>query len=228
MFDLVLLGVISLGFAFALAALLDALARRRGLPFSRKVFHAAVFTGAVPAQLALGFWGVVVYGVVMAAFVLLSVRAGAGSTLYDTLARPGDRESTRRFIVLPLVATALGGLVGVLLVGDFAVVGYLVCGWGDAVGEPAGTRWGRHRYSVPFSAIPGHTRSLEGSAAVLVAGGVGGSLALGLLGIGLPLAVEVGLACGAVGAVAEGVSGHGSDNFWVQLLPSLVAAGMVG
>jgi phytol kinase len=228
MFKLLLLGVLSLGYGFALLSILDTLGSHRSPTFSRKVFHAAVFTGAVPAQLSLGFWGVVVYGTVLAGFVLLSVGDGVGSTLYDALARPKDGESARRFILLPLIATALGGLVSVLLVGDFAVVGYLVCGWGDAVAEPVGTRWGRHWYSIPFSSGSGHTRSLEGSAAALVAGGVGGWVALGLLGIPQPLAVGVALVCGGAGAIAEGLSGHGSDNFWAQVVPALVAAWLVG
>jgi len=227
-FNLLLLGLFSVGYGFALVFVLDILVRQKDISFSRKVFHAAVFTGAVPAQLFLGFWGVVVYGIVFAGFVLLSVGGGTGSSLFDALARPQDGQSARRFVLLPLIATALGGLVSVLLVGDFAVVGYLVCGWGDAVAEPVGARWGRHRYAVPFSAGSDHTRSLEGSAAVLVAGTVGGWVALGLLGIPQPLAAGAGLVCGCVAAVAEGLSGRGSDNFWVQVLPALVAVGMVG
>ena len=228
MFNLLILGMFSLGYGFALVSVLDVLGRRGHLSFSRKIFHAAVFTGAVPAQLSLGFWGVVVYGIVFAGFVLLSVGSGNGSPLFDALVRRKDGESARRFVLLPLIATALGGLVSVLLVGDFAVVGYLVCGWGDAAAEPVGARWGRHRYSIPFSSGSGNSRSLEGSAAVLVAGGLGGWVALGLLGIPQPLAAGVGLVCGGAGAVAEGLSGHGSDNFWVQVVPALVAAGMAG
>ena len=230
MLDLFILGALTFGFGFAVVSLLDGVSRRKDLPpqISRKIFHAAIFTGAVPAQLILGFWGVVVYGVVMAGFVLLSVREGAGSPLYDALARAEDGDTARRFILVPLMATALGGLVTVLLVGDIAVVGYLVCGWGDAVGEPAGARWGRHRYSTPFSSSKDHFRSLEGSAAVFLAGAAGGWVALGLLGVSLPLALGLGLVCGVVGALAEGFSGHGTDNFWAQLLPALVASWLMG
>jgi phytol kinase len=230
MFHLFLLGLLSLGFGFALVFLLDSVSGRGELlkGLSRKLFHAAVFTGAVPAHLSLGFWGVVVYGVVMVVFVLLSLREGEGSSLYDALARANDGDATGRSILLPLVATALGGLVNVLLVGDFAVVGYLVCGWGDAVGEPAGARWGRHRYISPFSTGPGQARSLEGSAAVLLAGAAGGWVALGLLGVPQPQALGMGLVCGTAGAVAEGLSSRGTDNFWAQLVPALVAAWVVG
>jgi phytol kinase len=211
-------------------AVLDVLVAGGGLSreASRKAFHVAVFTGAVPAHLSLGFWGVVVYGSVLAGFVLVSLGEGEGAALYDVLARAEDGAARRRFVVVPLVATALGGLVGVLLVGDFAIVGYLVCGWGDALGEWVGKRWGRHRYASPLAREAGHSRSLEGSAAVFAAGGVGAALALLLLGVSLPSALGVGMVCGGIGAVAEGLSGHGTDNFWVQVLPTLVAAGLLG
>jgi dolichol kinase len=228
MLKLFFLGLLSLGYGFALVPVLDALIRRSEPQLSRKFFHAAVFTGAVPAQLGLGFWGVVVYGTVMAGFVLLSVVGGTGSRLYQALAGGKDGESTRRLILLPLFATALGGLIAVLLVGEFAVVGYLVCGWGDAAAALVGTRWGRRRYSVPLFSAPGHSRSLEGSAAALAAGCLGGWVALTLLGYPQPLAAGVGLACGCAGAVVEGLSGRGSDNFWMQVVPALVATRIVG
>ncbi len=104
--------------------------------------------------------------------------------------------------------------------------------WCVGGGMPWRSPWGPDGADLGtrFLFRPGsdHTRSLEGSAAVLVAGTVGGWVALGLLGIPQPLAAGAGLVCGCVAAVAEGLSGHGSDNFWVQVLPALVAAGMVG
>ena len=230
MTPLILLGLASLGFGFALATLVGGLGRSeagfKGLP--RKVFHAGVFIGAVPAQLLLGFWGVVTYGIVIALMVLVGCGQGSGSPFFEALARRDQSEGMRGSILVPLFATALGGLATVLLVGHFAIVGYLVCGLGDAAGEPIGRRWGRHRYrSFPWG--PGaHLRSMEGSLGVLVAGALGGGIALALLGYSLPQLVTVGLFCGAVGALVEGLSGEGTDNFWVQLVPALAAWWLLG
>ena len=84
------------------------------------------------------------------------------------LARELARKATGRtlFILVPMLMTALGGVVSNVLFPGWAFVGYMVCGWGDAAGEPVGTRWGRHRYAVPSMAGIPATRSLEGSAAV--------------------------------------------------------------
>ncbi len=227
---LFVLGLASLGFGSALASLVGGLAKAdqasRGL--GRKVFHAGIFSGAVPAHLLLGFWGVVVYGSVISLIVLVAFWRGPGFPFYDALARPSDGDVSRRFVITPLLSTALGGLLAALLVGSFAVVGYLVCGWGDAAGEPVGERWGRHRYSSPFSSKNQRSRSLEGSLAVFLAGSFGAGLALGLLGFSFSQALGIGLACGAAGAVVEALSGPGTDNLWVQLFPSLLAWRFLG
>ena len=194
----------------------------------RKSFHIAVFTGAVPAQLWLGFWGVMLYGVLLFLLVVQAVFRGPASTLFRALAREGDGEERTTLVFLPLGMTALGGLLGVLLVGQFAVVGYLVCGWGDGAGEVVGKRWGRMEYSPPLSRGRGPVRTLEGSVGVLVAGFLGGWGALGLLGFPPLSSLGVGFVAGLVGGVSEALSGRGTDNLWVQLLPSLTAWWFLG
>ncbi len=200
----------------------------RGGPAARKALHVLIFTGAVPAQLLGGFWGVTVYGGVVTLLIFLSALRGAGSFLYDALARPEDGAAEGRYVFLPLVATALGGFLSLLLVGSFAVVGYLVCGWGDAAGEMVGGRWGRHRYVSPLAGTTSPRRSLEGSAAVLVAGSGGAWVALLLLGLPPLPAAGAAVICGLVGALAEAVSSHGTDNLPVLLLPSLAAWWLLG
>lgn len=227
---LLVVGLASLGFALALASLVGGMARAGHAPrsLSRKVFHAAIFSGAVPAQLLQGFWGVMVYGSVVALIVLVAYWQGPGSAFYDGLARPSDGRQSHRSILVPLLATALGGLLSTLLVGSFAVVGYLVCGWGDAVGEPVGERWGRHRYSTPLASRCTRTRSLEGSVAVFLAGSLGALMAILLLGYPLSSAIWIAFACGGIGAIVEGLSGPETDNLWVQLGPALLAWWVLG
>lgn len=101
-------------------------------------------------------------------------------------------------------------------VGDGVYLDYaipiLVLACADAMGAVVGKRWGRHKYEV----VPGHFRSLEGSAAFFV---------VALAVIAVPLAVGGGvdpvraLAVGALVAVLaaayESVSVHGLDNLLV-------------
>jgi dolichol kinase len=224
------LGIGTLAFGLLVGSLSARVAKRgtQSRSLGRKSFHVAVFTGAVPAQLWLGFWGVVLYGVVLALLVGQAVLRRSASSLFGALAREGDGEERATLVLLPLVMTALGGLLGVLLVGRFAVVGYLVCGWGDGAGEVVGGRWGRKTYSPPLSRGRGPSRTLEGSLAVLGAGSLGGWAALGLLGHPPLSALGIGFVAGLVGAVSEALSGRGTDNLWVQLLPSLTAWWFLG
>jgi len=227
----VLLGIpLALGWALPSAALAGWLRTRRGVQtaYTRKLFHFLIISAAGAAQLAWGLGGVTVFGSVVSLVVLGGVLAGEGFPFYEALARPGDAPHRTLFILIPLVTTALGGVLANVFFAPFAPVAYMVTGWGDALGEPVGTRWGRHRYRVPSLAGVKVTRSVEGSLAVLVTGAA--AAALVLLGMGVPLgaALPVGLACGAGGALVEAFSSHGIDNLTVQLAAGGVAYLLLG
>ena len=192
-------------------------------PYTRKVFHFVIFTSASLLQIEFGLAAVVVFGAVTSLFVLYAVYRGDSSAFYLALARPTDAPKQKLFILVPLFTTAMGGVLANLFFGHFASIGYLVGGWGDAVGEPVGTRWGKHRYKVLSLAGVPATRSLEGSAAVF---GVGTLVAFaGLLVMGLQpgQALAIALACGGGGMLVEAISSHGLDNLTIQVAASGIA-----
>ncbi len=209
----------SAAYAIAAAALCGWLRVSRGVrvPYTRKVFHFFIFTMASAVQVRWGLPGTVVFGSVVALLVLLAVARGEGFPFYEAIARPTDEPHRTLFILVPLATTAAGGLAASLLFPGAGHIGYLVAGWGDAVGEPVGSRWGRHRYTVPSLVGVRATRSIEGSAAVLLLGALAAFLGLWLGGLAPGRALAVGAACGGVGAAVESVSSHGLDNFTVQL-----------
>lgn len=221
-------GAIGLVLGLAGAALAGA-ARRRGtkVAYTRKLFHFVIFTAAAGVHVAWALPGTMVYGVVVASLVVAAVVAGDGHPFYEALARDSDRPHRTLFILIPLVTTAVGGLCSAILAGPYASVGYLAAGWGDAVGEPVGARWGRHPYRVPSLAGVVAQRSFEGSIAVFVVAWLGSTIALAGLG-SLTDAVLVGLACGAVSAAVEAVSNHGLDNLTVQVAASMTALWLLG
>jgi len=192
--------------------------------YTRKVFHFVIFTAASVIQLVSGLGGVVVFGTVVALIVLFAVWRGEQHPFYEALARPNDAPHRALFIVVPLVTTALGGVLSNLLFPAYAWVGYLVAGWGDAVGEPVGSRWGRHRYRVPSLAGVAATRSWEGSAAVLLVGALAATLGGLMAGFDAVTALRVGVGAATAGALVEAVSNHGLDNLTVQVAASAAAA----
>lgn len=214
------------GLALGLAAAwVAARTRARGIavPYTRKIFHFAVFSGAAVVHTLSGLGGTIVYGSVVAALVLVAVARGDGNPVYEALARDTDRPHRTFFILVPLVTTAVGGLASALVAGPYASVGYLVAGWGDAIAEPVGARWGRHPYRVPSLAGVTARRTVEGSTAVFLASWLAAALALGVLGTGGTSSLWMGGTCAVVATAVEAVSHHGADNLTVPLVVSTLA-----
>jgi phytol kinase len=192
--------------------------------YTRKLIHLATFLSASVVQWCGGAEAVYVFGVGASLVLGLAVWRGDGHPIYEAMARESDFPYRTRFILIPYATTVLGGMVATVGFGDWAILGYLVGGLGDAVGEPVGVRFGRHRYRVPCFWLRA-TRSLEGSAAVLVVS-FGGLLA-GCAILGLALDARTLLSCIAIAvaaALAEAVSPHGWDNLTMQVIPVWLAA----
>ncbi|NKB88586.1 MAG: hypothetical protein GKS06_10230 [Acidobacteria bacterium] len=202
----------------------------RGLKtsYTRKIFHFSIFTTAGLVQLQWGLPAVSLFGGIVALLVLYAVWRGDGFSFYEAMARDTDRPHRSMFILVPLATTAVGGLASNLLFPQFAFVGYLVCGWGDALGEPVGARWGRHDYRVPsIGGVPAH-RTLEGSAAVCLGGVFAATVGLWLFGLPPVTALGVGVSCGVFGALVESFSNHGLDNLTIQIAASAAAFMLLG
>lgn len=221
---------LALLYGVAAATFVGWLRTRRGLrvPYTRKLFHLLILTAAVLVQLAWGVGGTMTYGSVIAVLVLLAVARGAGLPFYEALARPTDAPHRSLFIIVPLITTALGGVLANVLFASWAFVGYAAVAWGDAVGEPVGERWGRHRYGVPSLRGVAATRSLEGSAAVLIASCAAACSALLLAGVSAPAALAAGAVAGVVTALVEAVSHHGLDNLTIQVAAAGAVALLLG
>jgi len=216
------------GLAWSFTALwLAGWLQRRGTRtgYTRKVFHFLIFTTVAVLEWRLGTPAVCLFGAACTAAVFTAVWLGPGSLLYEAIARPKDAPHRTLFVVVPYLATLLGGLASNLAFGPVAVAGYLVTGLGDAIGEPVGTMFGRHVYRVrSLSSVPA-TRTLEGSAAVFVmsaaalfiAAAVSPQISLG----GLGAAKVLGIA--AASAAVEAASPHGWDNLTMQIVPSALA-----
>jgi phytol kinase len=188
--------------------------------YTRKSFHFLIFTGAAAVQMLFGFPGVLLFGCIVSLCVLLASIRGNRSGFYKAIAREKDIPHQTFFILIPLISTALGGVVSNLLFGEYAVFGYWAAGWGDAAAEPVGTKWGKHVYRVPsLYGVPA-SRSLEGSLSVFLVG-TAVCLLYGLvLGSEMPaLMLQAGL-CGMAGALVEAFSNHGLDNLTVQIAVS--------
>ena len=186
--------------------------------YSRKMFHFVIFTFAAIIGITAGFQAVQVFGIAIGFVVMWAVIRGEKNPLFRAIARPTDTPYEKYYIVIPLLMTATGGMLSNILFGQFAVVGYTVTGWGDAVGEPVGTRWGNHRYRVPTLTGIKSYRSLEGSLAVFIASLTGTFVVL-YFGFHLPAMTcfIVALSVASIATVVEAISFHSLDNLTLQI-----------
>lgn len=200
--------------------------KRRGVRtgYTRKVFHFLIFTTVAALHAWQGTRAVCLFGAMTSLAVFFAVWRGGGNLLYEAMAREKDEPHRTHFILVPYFTTLFGGLVANMLFGPAAIAGYLVAGLGDAIGEPVGTRFGRHPYRVPSRRAVPATRTLEGSAAVFIASFIALLLASTLLGADIAGTWPRLLAIAFASAVAEAVSPHGWDNATMQLVPAALFA----
>jgi phytol kinase len=221
------LALVALGWSYACLRLAASLKTTARLPtaYTRKLFHVLIFISAVFVQAFAGFWAVCVFGVMVSLVVGLAVVRGRGDPLYEALAREQDGPNRTYYIVIPYLATLIGGMASNIFFGPLALVGYLVGGLGDAAGEPAGARWGRHRYTISGSGMA-VSKTLEGSFAVLSASvvallfGIAISPQLHFDLVSLLLLPVIAILC----TLIEAFSPRGWDNVPMQFVPTALAA----
>ncbi|MDQ3292787.1 MAG: hypothetical protein M3Q05_15990 [Bacteroidota bacterium] len=213
------LGPFILGYVLVVAFLVSYLKKQHQVrtAYTRKIFHFLIFSTASIFQLKYGLPAVVLFGSIVGLFVLFAVIKGDNYPFYEVMARESDRPYRSLFILIPLFTTALGGVLSNIFFMKFAYIGYLVGGWGDAVGEPVGSRWGKHRYQVPSLLGVKATRSLEGSAAVAIVSTLVAYFGFYLAGYPPVDCLKTAIVCGLGGAAIEAFSNHGLDNLTMQL-----------
>jgi len=193
--------------------------------YSRKVFHLLNFTYAAAVYVIGGTVAVLIFGGLGIGAMIIAMFLKDGNILLEGLAREQDAPHRKMYVIVPFIATAVAGVLDNILMPRFAVVGYLVSGWGDAAGEPVGVRWGKHRYKVRALWGVACTRSLEGSAGVFAVSWAGAFIALLIAQVAWLPAIPISLAAAAAAALVEAVSNHGLDNLTVQVTATAVAFG---
>lgn len=190
--------------------------------YSRKFFHFFIFSLSGIIQYLYGVGGVFILGWSVSFHLLHIIVLGTRSRYYHLLGRPEDAPQTTKLIIFPYLATFLGGVFNNIIFGPAAVIaGYLVVGLGDAVGEPVGTRWGRHRYPViNLGRGVKTTRSWEGSLAVFLVCIL--SFVMVMVSYDYPLEMHKIIIAALLAAIIEGISPHGWDNFTSQVTGAIL------
>lgn len=192
--------------------------------YTRKVFHFLIFGSVAAIHWIWGTSGVCLFGGMTTLVIAYALFRGPGHFMYEAMAREKDEPRQTHYIVVPYFATLTGGLISNIFFPNTVVFGYLVAGLGDAIAEPVGTRFGKHKYNVPAIRGVRAVRSLEGSGSVLIVSALAliACLALspqfGLSGRSLLIAILIAV----ISTLVEAVSPHGWDNTTMQVVPALL------
>lgn len=186
--------------------------------YTRKVFHIGVFSAAAGVGLLWGFKMTILFGLAAGAYLFMLILLGEGDVLYEGVARESDAPHRTLHLIIPYFATAIGGMLSNYFFGTFAVVGYLVAGWGDAAGEPAGVRFGKHKYRVLTLNRTECYRTIEGSLAIFIISFLMVLIFLTkIMSIRYSYVLLIALSAASLSTIVEAISPHGTDNFTVQL-----------
>ncbi|MFC1853326.1 hypothetical protein ACFL27_24270 [candidate division CSSED10-310 bacterium] len=224
---MIIYGPLGLGWAYLCLFFAGYLKQKKALKtgYTRKIFHILIFMSVVLLQIVRGTAHVCLFGGLTTVVIFYAVFRGEGHLLYEAIARETDAPQRTNFIIIPYFATLFGGITSNILFGQAAIIGYLVTGLGDAVGEPVGTRFGKHTYRVlSFRGVP-CVRSYEGSLAVLLVSII--AISLGIVGSQALVFTSTSIitipVLGGLCMLIEAFSPHGWDNATMQILPSGVA-----
>ena len=189
--------------------------------YTRKLFHFITFFTAMFVQIKFGVSGVFVFGGGTSLVILYALLVGKDFVLYEAMAREKDFPKETLFIIQPYLATLIGGLTINYLFAPLLVgCSYLLAGCGDAMGEPVGTRFGKHKYRVPTLSSIKSYRSLEGSLSIFITCLFVTAIYFQFVDVNVFgwKIIVVALAC----TIIEAVSPHGWDNFAILVGSALV------
>jgi len=227
---------------FATAYWLGLWVQRRGIRvnYTRKILHFVLFLFPLTLAAYLPFEGSVTTVILSGLFfigsvLLLSARLRSRSAFlaaaFASFDRPEDRPFTLLWLTTQVLAT-YGVLIAMLLVLQrydktaLIYITVLVAAIGDGLAEPVGVRFGRHTYRTrALFTDRRYTRSLEGSACVLLSG----FLAVAALRSQLDATqfILALLIIPAVMTLAEAFSPHTWDGPFLYLAGGLSTAGVL-
>lgn len=183
--------------------------------YTRKMFHfiafisIAIFLRYAPSDATIIF---ITVGII---YVGIACFSGNDFLWFNGIRRKSDHPNELLYVIFPLISTVLGLSISWIVFGHpFVEIGMLCVAIGDAVAEPIGVRFGKHRYKVYSLTGRPSERSLEGSSAVF--------LSCAIIIFFTTYNLTLSLIAGVIISLIEAISPRGTDNFTVLFGASMI------
>ena len=193
--------------------------------YSRKLFHFSIFLIAACIHTTLGLSYLCLMGLGVSTAVGTAIIQGAGSNSFECIARHRDYPYRRTFIIIPYFSTLIGGLITGSYFEQFATIGFIVSGMGDASGEVIGLRFGKRKYHIFKKTYFRTSKSFEGSLAVFLVSSIALFIFLLLTSHQSLIAViSISIGIGFISSIVEIITPRGIDNITLQTIPTALYA----
>jgi len=188
---------------------------KRGMDdgYTRKIFHFVAFISIAgflryaPTDITLIF---IVVGTI---YILIACFSNNGFLWFDGISRKSDSPHEKLYVILPMISTIFGlGVSWAIFGHPFVEIGMLCVAIGDAIAEPIGIKWGKHKFKVYSLIGKASERSLEGSLSVL--------FACSLIIFFTTNNIMTSFLIGVIISIIEAISPRGTDNFTVLVSAS--------
>ncbi|MGL6298221.1 MAG: hypothetical protein ACRC1M_03530 [Methanobacteriaceae archaeon] len=182
---------------------------------TRKLLHIIAFIAFTIFLAFAPFSSIII--LILSGIVSIAIASFGGEDFlwFRAVARNADNEEEKTYVILPLLCSGLWLLFALFIFPkEIAIIATLCVALGDAIAEPIGLRFGKHKYTARAIKGPSSQKSIEGSLGVFIVC----TLILLVFTQNILLAVLLGLFL----SIVEGISPRGTDNITIPVAAAII------
>lgn len=182
---------------------------------TRKLLHIIAFIAFTIFLAFAPFSSIII--LILSGIISIAIASfgGADFLWFRGVARKADNKEEKIYVILPLLCSGLWLLLALFAFPkEIAIIATLCVALGDAIAEPIGLRFGKHKYAARAIKGPSSQKSIEGSLGVFIVC----TLILLIFTQNIILAILLGFLL----AIVEGISPRGTDNITIPVVAAII------
>lgn len=182
---------------------------------TRKLFHITGFIAFTVFLAFASFDAIIILILSGIVSIAIAIFGGEEFLWFKGIGRNSDRGEKQTYVILPLLCSGLWLILALFIFSkEIAIIATLCVALGDALAEPVGIRFGKHKYNVKAIKGSSSQKSIEGSLAVFVVC----TIIILIFTLNPVLAISLG----AILSIVEGISPRGTDNITIPAVAAII------